>query len=141
MIPQLNCSHTVSFHAQITYKGIEYNWEDLCFNNGGFPYEFPCTRLSPMDLFQEAQWFFNYTGPDSTSDDPHIPSPKQDLYRRTWYNDLIQKKLVQPRLPRFGVMNELCQPQCAEVLNYRTNIESEGYSPLSLFADIGNMVC
>jgi hypothetical protein len=94
-----------------------------------------------MDLFREAQWFFDYRGPDSTSNDPNIPAPKQDLYRRTWYNDLIQKKLVRPRLPRFGVMNELCMAQCAELLNFRSNPTSEGYSPLSLFADIGNMVC
>jgi hypothetical protein len=65
---------------QINYNGKTYGWPDICANFAGtekFTYEIPCARLSPMDLFQEAKWFMDYTGPDSTSDDPHIPAPKE----------------------------------------------------------------
>ena len=124
---------------QIEFQGKTYNWEDFCFSNGGFPYEFPCARLSYMDVFQEANWFMNYTGPDSFAEGP-IPAPKQDLYRRTWYNDIIQPLLVQPRIPRFGVMTTDCQAQCASVLGFRLSPASPGFAPFSLFSDIGNMV-
>jgi len=94
-----------------------------------------------MDLFQEAQWFMDYTGPDSTSNDPNVPAPKQDLYRRTWYNEFIQPILVHPRVPRFGILEKDCKENhCAEIWDYRTNPASEGYSPFTLFSDIGDLV-
>jgi hypothetical protein len=93
-----------------------------------------------MDLFQEARWYMDYKGPESTPVSATDPAPKQDLYRRTWYKDLIQAKLVQPRIPRFGVMTNLCPTQCQDVLGFRLLPTSPGYSPFSLFADIGNLV-
>lgn len=125
---------------QIEFKGNTYRWEDFCASNGGYPYEFPCLRLSPMDLFQEARWFFDYNGPESVPAHEYVPAPKQDLYRRTWYNELIRKLLVAPRIPRFGVMTTVCAPACQFVLGYRLTPDSPGYSPFSLFADIGNLV-
>lgn len=92
-----------------------------------------------MDVFQEANWYMNYTGPDSFAEGP-IPAPKQDLYRRTWYKDLIQKLLVAPRIPRFGVMTKDCPAECASVLGFRLSPNSTGFGPFSLFSDIGNMV-
>ena len=131
----------VALQTQLTYKGIEYSWEDICYTNAGYPYEFPCARLSPMDLFQEAQWFMDYTGPDSTSDDTNVPASKQDLYRRTWYNEFIQPILVHPRVPRFGILEKYCKDNhCAKVWDYRTNPASEGYSPFTLFSDVGDLV-
>ena len=135
---------THSLHStviyQIEHKGVTYSWEDFCSSNGGFPYEFPCARLSPMDLFQESRWYFNYQGAESTPVNTSNPAPKQDLYRRTWYKELIQAKLVNPRIPRFGVMTNLCPTQCQDVLGFRLFPPSPGYSPFSLFADIGNLV-
>jgi len=130
-------------YAQIEYKGITYYWEDFCSNTGGFPYEFPCGRLSPMDFFQEAKWFM---GVDLTTSDAYnnetVPAPRQDLYRRTWYKDLIQERLIQPRIPRFDILTRLCagSQHCENLLGFRLNPFSPGYSPFSLFADIGNMV-
>jgi len=121
--------------TQITYKGVKYYWEDFCTSNGGFPYEFPCARLSPMDLFQEANWFMDFTGAQSYNNDT-VPAENQDLYRRTWYKDLIQEKLVQPRIPRFGVMTTVCAGQCLSVLGFRIAQDNR----FALFADIGNLV-
>jgi hypothetical protein len=125
----------------ITYKGINYTWPDICGVTMGYPYEFPCARLSPMDFFQEARWFMDYTGPDSdSSSDPYVPAPKEELYRRTWYHELIGEKLLKPRMGRFGIFSQVCAFTCIEVVQYRTDPNSPGYSPFSLFADIGNLV-
>jgi hypothetical protein len=126
--------------VSVTYQGINYTWSDVCAVTMGYPYEFPCARLSPMDFFQEARWFMNYTGPESYSSDPYVPAPKQDLYRRTWYHELIGKQLLKPRMGRFGIFSQLCAFTCIELVTYRTDPNSPGYSPISLFADIGNLV-
>jgi hypothetical protein len=127
------------FLIQIEHDGITYRWEDVCASAGGFPYEFPCARLTPLDLFQEARWFFDYND-NGNNDNDDTKSSRRDLYRRTWYNDLIQKKLVRPRIPRFGVLTELCPVQCEDLLKYRLTPTSAGFSPFALFADIGNLV-
>ena len=82
-----------------------------------------------MDLFQEARWFFD------------------DTDKITWYNEVIRKLLLKPRIPRFGIMVNNCPAQCANILALRTNEEyavSQGYpdsyaDPLMLFDDIGSM--
>jgi hypothetical protein len=82
-----------------------------------------------MDLFQEARWFFDETD------------------RVTWYQDVVRKLLVKPRLPRFGIMQTNCPTECETVLRLRNDAdyaEEMGYprefaQPLGLFADIGNM--
>lgn len=128
----------------IEYKNVTYYWEDFCASSGGDPYEFPCVRLSPMDLFYEARWFMNYEGKDSSNEgNSSIPALKQDLYRRTWYKQLIQKLLIQPRIPRFGIMStEPCAGPnfCQDVLIYRLSPLSSGYAPFALFADVGSLV-
>ena len=93
-----------------------------------------------MDFFREANWFFDYTGPESTPVSASDPPPKQDLYRRTWFNDLIRPRVVKPRIPRFGAMTNLCPVQCQAVLGFRLLPTSPGYSPFSLFGDIGSLV-
>jgi hypothetical protein len=93
-----------------------------------------------MDLFQESRWYFDYKGPESTPVSAADPAPKQDLYRRTWYKELIQAKLVNPRVPRFGVMTKVCPTQCQAVLGFRLSPNSPGFAPFKLFADIGNLV-
>jgi hypothetical protein len=93
-----------------------------------------------MDLFQEAKWFMDYTGPDSTSDDPYIPAPKEDLYRRTWYHKMIRDQVVKPLLPRFEILKNLCLVRCMDLLQYRLDPNSAGYSPVALLGDIANMV-
>ena len=95
----------------------------------GTTYEFPCVRLSPMDLFQEARWFF------------------EENDRVTWHDTLIHDTLVAPRIPRFGIMQNSCPQECAVVMGLRLSPEfavSQGFppeyaNPLALFADIGNM--
>jgi hypothetical protein len=82
-----------------------------------------------MDLFQEARWFFDETD------------------RVTWYQEVVRKLLVKPRLPRFGIMQTSCPSECETVLRLRNDTDfakEEGYprefaQPLGLFADIGNM--
>jgi hypothetical protein len=104
----------------------------MCASNNagrGTTYQFPCARLSPMDLFQEGRWFFDETD------------------RVTWYQEVVRKKLVKPRIPRFGIMQTSCPSECATVLRLRSDAdfaEEMGYPrefarPLGLFADIGNM--
>jgi hypothetical protein len=67
-----------------------------------------------MDLFEEARWTFT------------------PLDRAAWYL-AIQRGLVSPRVPRFGVMTQDCRSECFTVLLGRAT------NPLALFADIGNM--
>jgi hypothetical protein len=89
-----------------------------------------------MDLFQESRWYFT----------------EQD--RVTWYNDVIRKLLVKPRVPRFGIMTQICstgaQSQssaCDRTVALRTNAEyavSQGFpadyaNPLLLLSDVGNL--
>ncbi|KAL7573818.1 hypothetical protein ACA910_007843 [Epithemia clementina (nom. ined.)] len=116
----------------IDWKGHKITWDDICYQNNagrGTTYEFPCARLTPMDLFQEARWFFDETD------------------RITWYNEVVRKRLVLPRTPRFGILSTTCAAQCAETVGLRTDPEfavSQGYDasyaePLGLFYDIGNM--
>jgi len=124
----------------VEHKGITYTWDDVCLgNNAGLntAYKFPCVRLSPMDLFQEARWYFD-------EDD-----------RLTWYNELIKKRLVLPRVGRFGTMTQSCSsqggsetPVCDLLLALRTDngtlIEQLGYpkgynNTLLLFDDIGSL--
>ena len=90
-----------------------------------------------MDLYQEARWFFN------------------EVDRVTWYDDIIRKILVKPRVPRFGVMQNSCSSvgatsvsgACDHILALRQSpayavqngFPADYANPLSLFADIGGM--
>jgi hypothetical protein len=90
------------------------------------PYELPCPRLSPMDLFYEARWFFD------------------EKDRVTWYNEMIKPLLMKPRIARFGILTTTCAPPntnvCWKLLNYRTNPLSPGYEPtVALLIDVGNL--
>jgi hypothetical protein len=99
---------------QIEYKGRTYTWDDFCEGNAA-PYQFPCPRLSPMDMFEEARWTF------STFD------------RVAWYRSVVQDLLIGPLLPRFGILANDCPRQCIGLLLLRLR------NPIALFADIGNM--
>jgi hypothetical protein len=89
-----------------------------------------------MDLYQEANWFMDYTGPGATPDDPHVPAPKQDLYRRTWYHEIIRKQLMTPLLPRFNILMAKCLFPCGTMVQYRVDSPSS----LALFSDLVNLV-
>ena len=80
------------FHSQLTYKGVNYTWDDICLHNGlgsSGDYSMPCLRLSPMDLFQEARWYF-------TEDQ-----------RSTWYKE-IRGVMIKPLVVRYGIMQDMC---------------------------------
>jgi hypothetical protein len=95
----------------------------MCANS--LPYELPCPRLSPMDLFYEARWYFDETD------------------RVTYYNDLFRKLIVKPRVVRFGTMTTACAPPntdvCATLIDYRTNPRSSGFDPVELLIDVGDL--
>lgn len=124
----------------VDYKGNTFTWQDICGRNNaglGTAYQFPCVRITPMDFFQEANWFMT------------------EADRLTWY-DLIQSNVVAPRISRFGIMQEYCSSQgtapnatnkCDLLLGLRFNAdfaEANGYprsyaSPLKLFSDLTAM--
>lgn len=112
----------------IEYKGETYTWDDVCYVNNAGPgttYQFPCFRLSPMDYFREANWFF------------------EEEDRVTWYQDIARKSIIAPRVPRFGIMQQICsnltiptgRTECDEIIIERTLQNA----PLLLFVDIGSM--
>ena len=79
-----------------------------------------------MDFFQEADWFFD-------SDD-----------KLTWYQEVVRKLIIAPRIPRFGILQKTCS-NLTEPFSGRTDCDSvivkrmmEG-NPMLLFADIGNL--
>lgn len=77
---------------EVTYKDTTYTWDDICASNSlgdESTYKFPCARISPMDFFKEADWYW-----DSTS-------------KATWYNNLLLP-VLQPLILRFGVMQTVC---------------------------------
>jgi hypothetical protein len=97
-------------------------------NNAGIntTYKFPCARFSPMDFFQEARWFFEVED------------------RVTWYTEVAKKAVVAPRIPRFGVMSQVCsnlfvntvtRTECNAVVMRRI-VTNE---PLRLMSDIGSL--
>jgi hypothetical protein len=106
----------VLFLWQVEFNDEIFTWDDFCAITTA-PYQFPCLRLSPMDLFQEARWTF--TLPDQIA----------------WYRSIVQDTLVAPRLARFGSLTTTCAIPCAEVVGFRF---ASG-NPLALFADVGNL--
>jgi hypothetical protein len=96
--------------------GNTFTWDDLCSVTTA-PYQFPCLRLSPMDLYEEARWTF--TLPDQIA----------------WYRSIVQDTLVAPRLARFGALTTTCEAPCAEVVGFRFATGDA----LLLFADVGNL--
>lgn len=78
--------------AQVTHNGINFTWDDICLSNGlsqRTTYKMPCLRLSAMDLFQEARWYFT------------------EEHRVTWY-DKMQENVMRPLLMRYGVLHDKC---------------------------------
>ena len=76
----------------VTYKGINFTWDDICWMNGfskETTYQMPCLRLSPMDLFQEARWYFT------------------EEQRVTWYKQ-VRAAVVKPLVFRFGILQDVC---------------------------------
>uniref|UniRef100_A0A6V2M2U5 SSD domain-containing protein n=1 Tax=Ditylum brightwellii TaxID=49249 RepID=A0A6V2M2U5_9STRA len=78
----------------VTYKGNTFTMKDVCARSdagqSGTTYEYPCVRLTPMDLFEETRWSFDESD------------------RLTWYNDLIHPILARPRIARFGILKNFC---------------------------------
>lgn len=123
------------------HKGITFTWEDICVGNNvgpGTTYEWPCLRISPMDLYQEARWYF------------------EENDRVTWYDSPIRTSLIKPRLPRFGIMQGVCSSgggstsvsnACDLTLALRQDPNvavANGFpptyaNPLALFSDIGGL--
>lgn len=109
-------------HAQLSYQGVIYTWEDICLRNGlgtSGDYSMPCLRLSPMDLFQEARWYFN------------------EDQRSTWYKEL-RGVLIKPLVVRYGIMKDMCitpsemSDTCDPTYLSRTDAEyaaEHGYDP------------
>jgi hypothetical protein len=99
----------------------------------------PCARLSPLDYFQEARWFFDNTHNNDRGDEDETNNDNDNqLYRTTWYDELLLKQLVAPRLPRFGI---LMMPQCAEtacrdIIAFRLSTNA----PFLLLKDAGGLV-
>lgn len=112
----------------VTYKGNNYTWDDICAETPA-PYQMPCARLSPMDLWYEARWFFTETD------------------RLYWYNELIIKQLAMPRINRFGVLFLSCNVNettvCQDLINYRYGDgdpnSTTSYNPSALIKDVGNL--
>jgi len=118
--------------ATLEWKGHTITWEDVCASNNvglGTTYEFPCARITPLDYFQEAGWFF------------------EENDRVTWRNSVIRKSIVKPIIPRFGIMSQYCPTQCQHQITLRN---SEAYAvlngydasyanPLGLLGDIASM--
>ena len=77
----------------------------------------PCLRLSPMDLFQEARWYFT------------------EEHRVTWYNQ-IRDGVMRPLLIRYGILQDKCvspgeNTACDRLKRLRTDplyAMQEGYS-------------
>jgi len=124
----------------IEWKGETITYADICASNNvglGTTYEFPCARLTPMDFFKEARWFFDEND------------------KVTWRNDVIRQSIVKPILPRFGIMSQYCAPtaenptqtQCLHQISLRNSAdyaEKEGYdrsyaNPLNLLSDIASL--
>mmetsp|Transcript_14304 Transcript_14304/g.19556 ORF Transcript_14304/g.19556 Transcript_14304/m.19556 type:complete len:1475 (-) Transcript_14304:304-4728(-) len=135
--------------TEVSYNGHTYTMKDVCASSDagerGTTYQYPCARLSPMDLFEETRWSFDESD------------------RLTWYKDLMHPLLVRPRIPRFGILRNFCTssgdnaddlPEALKFLKgscdhdflLRMSAEyavangktADYASPLSLMSDIGN---
>jgi hypothetical protein len=84
----------VTEQTTVSYKGETYSWDDLCFKSSVGPgtiYQIPCTRLTPMlDCFQESRWDFT------------------EIDRVTWYNQIVKKLILNPRLEKIGILQDVC---------------------------------
>jgi len=126
------CSPSTFFHPtnlrekqQVEYKGQNYTWDDICHSVVEDPYVSPCLRLSPMDLYEEAGWYYK---------EQH----KLDFYR------LVHEDLIHPRLIRFGAMMNDCGGPCFRALLIRQKPEMLGLpssyrDPMGLFMDLSKM--
>jgi hypothetical protein len=111
--------------SSVTHNGINYTWNDICGVNGlgqESTYQMPCLRLSPMDLFEEARWYFT------------------EEQRVTWYKE-IRARVIKPLLIRYGITLDKCVSDtqdnnpstgaCDHVYMLRTDPDyaaSQGYS-------------
>lgn len=126
-------------NVTVKYNDNTYEWKDICAQNNiglGTVYEFPCVRLSPMDFFQEANWFMN------------------EADRLSWYEKGIKANLVVPRIGRFGIMSQYCSSAgpypitvCDDIISLRQNatyaieqgFDADYADPLALFSDLASM--
>jgi hypothetical protein len=82
----------VETQTTVQYNGHTFTYDDICASNNvgeGTTYKAPCVRLSPIDYFQEAGWFFD------------------EVDRISWYENVYQELVVAPRLGRFGALTEV----------------------------------
>lgn len=98
-----------------------FTWKDVCAINNvgiGTVYQFPCVRLSAMDLWVESKNYFT------------------ELDRVSWYQKVVTDLIINPRVGKFGTLvSEDCQLACGPLLYYRF---SRGES-LLLFSDLTGM--
>lgn len=104
------------------HNGNTFDWKDVCASNNlgpGTVYQFPCVRLTPMDLYKESRWYMTETD------------------RLTWYEKGIQANIIIPRIPRFGIMQNDCATatQCGPLLQQRISSDQA----LLLFGDLTAM--
>ena len=45
--------------ATVTVDGMEFTWDDVCVNPSGYPYMFPCYRMTVLDCYQEGEYDFH----------------------------------------------------------------------------------
>ena len=79
---------------------------DVCAGNNAGPntaYEFPCLRVSAMDLFEESGYDFD------------------EQSSVTWYDELITKRLVNPRISCPGIMQAPCTIKGSGKVDVYTN--------------------
>jgi hypothetical protein len=83
----------VTEQTTVSCKGETHSWDDLCFKSSVGPgtiCQIPCTRLTPMDCFQESRRDFT------------------EINRVTWHNQIVKKLILNPRLERIGILQDVC---------------------------------
>lgn len=99
---------------------VSFTWKDACASNNigvGTVYQFPCVRLSAMDLWEESKDYFT------------------DVDRVSWYNKGIVDNVVNPRVGKFGILASGSCGACLPLLAYRFTRNEE----LLLFSDLTAM--
>lgn len=109
-IPLSNFSHFKYANMKVNYtiasvgEEVSFTWKDACASNNigvGTVYQFPCVRLSAMDLWVESRDYFTETD------------------RVSWYNKGIIDNIVNPRVGKFGILASGECNACLPLLAYR----------------------
>lgn len=99
---------------QVEVDGVTWMWDDFC-GISQRPYEFPCSRLTAMDLYKETGWAF------------------KESDKITWFQFVVREKILNPRLPRFGMLVSECEDECGTIVEKRAD------EPFKLFSDVDDL--